>query len=212
MFFATIFRERSKTIDRYFEMIDDAQRESQNEFDAAVLIQSHWRAFRVKQRVGILNDDALKIQSTWRDYKQRQMDAIETVGKETQARIDYFNEKAKIIQKVWRGYDSRRHLFDYYKQQEYLRKIAETNQRMKKELDNYYAKTSEYERRQQYEKEAKRQQEFALRNHHLVSTAAIPSIFQPPPFTQDAEAMPAIEQFIRDVNKSKIVIPSLRRQ
>jgi hypothetical protein len=84
---------------------------------------------------------------------------------------------------------------------------------MRRELDDHYAMTKENEARTKLEKERKRQEENALRSHHLVSTAAIPSIFQPPAFTKDADAMPAVENFIRNINRAmirkevKIVVP-----
>jgi hypothetical protein len=117
---------------------------------------------------------------------------------------------AQKIQRCWRGYDSRRHVFDYFKQKRYLQGIAKTNERMRRELDDHYSGTNENERRTRFERERKREEENALRQHHLVSTAAIPSIFQPPAFTKDAAAMPAVENFIRNVNRARIVIPSLR--
>ena len=87
--------------------------------------------------------------------------------------------------------------------------MKEANENMKRELDDHYAETSENERQAAFDKSKRIQKRNALRQHHLVSTSAIPSIFQPPAFSKDAEAMPAIENFIRNVNKAKLVIPSL---
>jgi hypothetical protein len=81
---------------------------------------------------------------------------------------------------------------------------------MRRELDDHYAITRENEHRAKVERERRRQEENALRSHHLVSTAAIPSVFQPPAFTKDAAAMPAVENFIRNINKAKIFVPSLQ--
>ena len=132
------------------------------------------------------------------------------VEKARAERVAYFNLMAKKIQKVWRGYDSRRHIFDFYKQREYLAQVAEANERMRRELDDHYAKTNEAELRARFEREKRRQEATALRQHHLVSTSAIPSIFQPPAFTKDAAVMPAVENYIRTVNRAKLVIPSLK--
>jgi hypothetical protein len=64
--------------------------------------------------------------------------------------------------------------------------------------------TKENEARTKLERERRRLEENALRSHHLVSTAAIPSIFQPPAFTKDAGAMPEAENYIRNVNHMRI--------
>jgi hypothetical protein len=80
---------------------------------------------------------------------------------------------------------------------------------MRRQLDDHYAVTKENEQRARMEHERRRQEDNALRSHHLVSTAAIPSIFQPPAFTKDSAAMPAVENFIRNINKARIVVPSL---
>ncbi|KAH0787221.1 IQ calmodulin-binding motif family protein [Histomonas meleagridis] len=82
---------------------------------------------------------------------------------------------------------------------------------MRRELDAYYVRTNEEQKQAKYERDKKRQEASALHQHYLVSTAAIPSIFQPPSFTKDADAMPAIENFIRSVNKAKIVVPNLNQ-
>jgi hypothetical protein len=42
-----------------------------------------------------------------------------------------------------------------------------------------------------------------------VSTASIPSVLQLSAFTKDAAAMPAVDNFIRKIDKAKIVLPGL---
>jgi DUF2075 family protein len=136
------------------------------------------------------------------------------VEKAREQRIAYFNKMATRIQGEWRGYDFRRHIFDSWKQKWYLRGVAATNVRMRRELNDHYAITKEDEWHTRVERERKRQEENALWSHHLVSTAAIPSIFQLPSFTKDAKAMPVVENFIWNVNKAhirkdaRIVVPT----
>jgi hypothetical protein len=100
-------------------------------------------------------------------------------------------------------------VFDYKGQQQYLNEITAAGTQMRRQLDDYYAVTKANEQRARMERELRRQEENILRSHHLVSTAAIPSIFQPPAFTKDSAAMPAVENFIRSINRARIVIPSL---
>ena len=80
---------------------------------------------------------------------------------------------------------------------------------MRRDLEDHYAKTADEERRAKEEKERNIEKKKALHLHYLVSTAAIPSVFQPPSFCQDSTALPAVENYIRSVNRAKLVIPSL---
>jgi myosin heavy subunit len=144
------------------------------------------------------------IQKQWRKHRARTLVQCLRVEKARESRINYFNKMATQIQRCWRGYDFRRHIFDYHKQKQYLQTVAATNARMRRELDDHYAMTKENETRTKLERERRHQEENALKSHHLVSTAAIPSIFQPPAFTKDAEAMPAVENFIRNINRAMI--------
>jgi hypothetical protein len=211
--FAQIFADRHLIADRYFALIEAAQVHRMREFRAAVRIQLVWRFHRARLRRAHENRMATVIQKRWRKYRARVLVQCLRVEKARAARIAYFTKMATEIQRCWRGYDFRRHIFDCHRQKQYLRGVAATNARMRRELDDHYATTKENEARAKLERERRRQEESALRSHHLVSTAAIPSVFQPPAFTKDADAMPAVENFIRNINRAairreaKIVIP-----
>lgn len=207
--FAQFYRQRESLADKYFQQVEEAQSHREEEYKAARLIQKKWREHQQRREKAHENKMATIIQRQFRKYQARKLVQCLKVEKEREERNAYFNLMAQRIQKVWRGYDSRRHSFDFYKRQKYLQDIAEANDKMRRDLDDHYAKTNEAERRAKFEREKKRQEENALHQHYLVSTAAIPSIFQPPAFTKDAAAMPAVENFIRNVNKAKIIIPSL---
>jgi myosin heavy subunit len=208
--FAEIYRQRSSITDKYFQVIEQAQANRGREYRAAVLIRETWRSYRERKQREDENEKAILIQKMYRKHQARILVQCMRVEKARADRIAYFNLMATKIQKVWRGFDSRRHVFDYHKQQAYLQEVSRRNAQMRRELDDHYATTTEAQRRTQYEREKKQAEEKALHRHYQVSTAAIPSIFQPPAFTKDAEAMPALENFIRNVNKAKIVIPSLK--
>jgi hypothetical protein len=212
--FAQIYRGRALITDKFFGLVEDAQKNQVREFTAAIRIQLIWRIHRRRLARDHEHKMAVRIQSRWRKTRASSLLQCLRVEKARERRIAYFNKMAVEIQRVWRGYDFRRHVFDYWKQKRYLQGIAATNVRMYRELNDHYAITKENERRTRVERDRRRQEETALRSHHLVSTAAIPSIFQPPSFTKDAEAMPAVENFIRNVNKAwirkdaRIVVPT----
>jgi len=210
--YASIYRERNKIVDMFFHEVEEAQLNRQKEFDAAVLLQSVWRRHIVLRQMTILHYNANLIQNIWRRYRAQIEYRCRKVEKETKDRIAFFNQMARIIQKTWRGYDCRRHVFDFYKQKGFLNDVQQKNNEMNKMLDNHYAQTAEMEKTFKEEASNSKNLQNALKSHYLVSTAAIPSIFQPPAFTKDAAAMPAIEQFIRTVNKARIVIPSCQKK
>ena len=208
--FAEIHRSRAGIEDRYFAMVEDAQANREKEYAAALTLQCAWRRYRLNCKRRHRNRMATLIQTAFRKHQARMLVRCLRVEKARAERTAYFNLMAQKIQKVWRGFNSRRHIFDFFKQRQYLAQVAEANERMRRELDDHYAKTNEAERRARFEREKRKQEETALRQHHLVSTSAIPSIFQPPAFTRDAAVMPAIENYIRTVNRAKLVIPSLK--
>jgi myosin heavy subunit len=208
--FAEIYRERGSITEKYFKIIETAQANRAREYQAALRIRRAWTAYRRRKDLQHRHAMAVLIQKMFRKHQSRVLVRCLQVEKARADRVAYFNAMATKIQKVWRGFDTRRHVFDYHKQQAYLREVAERNVQMRRELDDHYSQTTEAERRTRNERENRRREENALHMHYQVSTAAIPSIFQPPAFTKDAQAMPAIENFIRNVNKASIVIPSLR--
>jgi myosin heavy subunit len=208
--FGQIYRERLQITDKYFSFLQEAQANREKEFNSALLIKRAWRRHRARQDAEHRNRMAIKIQKRYRKYLATIAVRCLRVEKARAERIAFFNKMATKIQRYWRGYDFRRHVFDYKKQKQYLAQVAATNVRMRRELDDHYAITRENEHRAKLERERRRQEENALRSHHLVSTAAIPSVFQPPAFTKDAAAMPAVENFIRNINKAKIFVPSLQ--
>jgi myosin heavy subunit len=207
--FAQIFQGRHSIADKYFAFLATAQENRMKEYDAALRIKRAWRAFRNRRQLEHQNQMAIRIQKRWRKYRARVLVQCLLVEKARADRIEFFNGMATRIQRCWRGYYFRRHVFDYKRQQQYLNEIAAANTQMRRQLDDHYAVTKTNEQRTRMEHERRRQEENALRSHHLVSTAAIPSIFQPPSFTKESAAMPAVENFIRSINRARIVVPSL---
>ena len=207
--FAAIYRARKTISNEYFRAIQDAQEARQIEYDAAMKIKKAWKKYQYVQSCKHRTHMATKIQNVFRRFLAKREVNCLRVEQARAKRIKFFNDSATKIQRMWRGYEARRHTFDYYKQQDYLLSIAHANQQMYRELDDYNAETADYLRTAKFNKENLRQEQIALHQHHLVSTAAIPSIFQPPSFAKDSGALPPVENFIRTVNKAKLCIPSV---
>ena len=207
--FGRIFKNRKSIIKDFYSLIDEAEENREIEEKAAIMIQKHWRSFYTRKQNAILNYNATKIQSTWRMYASILQVQVLRSRKATIEREDFYNEAATKIQRLWRGYLTRTQVFDYYKQQNFLIQQALKNAEMAQMLENYNAQTNDYAEEQVFNQNMELQQKYALQNHHLIATQAIPSIFSPRGFTKDQESLPAIENYIKTINKSKIVIPAL---
>ena len=154
--FAQFYRDRETLSDRYFKMIEEAQANREVEYNAAMRIQKAWRRHRGRQELAYRNKMATIIQKMVRKHQAKTLVQCLRVEKARSERIAYFNLMATKIQKVWRGYDSRRHIFDFAKQQKYLSEVEAANERMRRELDDHYARTNEAERRAKFERQKKR--------------------------------------------------------
>jgi len=207
--FGRIYKKQRSIVDEYYEMIDAAEDNREREENAAIIIQKAWRGFIFRKHFGFLNIKSTKIQSTWRMFYCKIFFSVLKERKATTERRLYFDHQATKIQRVWRGYWARTHTFDFYKQQRFLVQQSLKNAEMAQMLENYYSQTNDYDIQKENEKNIRYQENFALRNHHLVSTSAIPSIFTPNTLTEEGEALPAIEQYIKSLNKARIVIPVL---
>ena len=76
-------------------------------------------------------------------------------------------------------------------------------------LENYHAETNDYIQDRYDMKNIKYQEQFASKNHHLVSTKAMPSIFTANGLNQEQEQMSLIEKYIKSYNKARILVPCL---
>ena len=210
--FAAFYRSRGQIVDHYFNEVEKVQGLREKEYKAAITIQVAWRRYKLEKRRKERNEKAVIIQKTWRMFRDMMEVRCIKAEQETKKRMEFFNNAATKIQKVWRGYYERKHIFDFKKQQEFLKEVNQKNLEMEKMLEQHFAKTDEAQKVAEENAAAQKEVKKALHTHYLVSTSAIPSIFQPPAFTKDAEAMPGIEQFIRTVNKGKIVKPKVAKQ
>ncbi|EAX85168.1 IQ calmodulin-binding motif family protein [Trichomonas vaginalis G3] len=207
--FGRLFRGRNSIIDLYFKEIDEAEENCEKEFNAAVKIQKIWRDYFQRRNLRRLHEKATLIQSCWRRHMAKFYVMQLREEKYSNERMDFFNEMASKIQKRWRGYYTRTQIFDFYKHQNFIVEQAIKNQQMAQMLDSYYAETSEIQNQKDFNKDIETQRKFALNNHHLVSTFTIPSVFKPKPFVKDEPQVPSLEQYIRSINRQKIVVPSL---
>jgi len=147
---------------------------------AAVLIQRRWRGYRDRRWLAFLSACALRIQTQYRGFKGRQRFMQELAGRELAAQKSYFDAQAVMIQKYVRGFLSRKYAQDIYARRSYIQTVARTGDTLLEASDAAQlsqlaalAAKSEEDRGRAFES--------LTRNmHHLLSTRAIPSVFQAP--------------------------------
>ena len=205
--FSAIFQNKKSLEEKYFAKVEQAQENAEKEYKSALVIKRAWKNYKNRLLNKKRNEAALLIQCIWRMHAATVKVRVLRSEKYREEREKYFNDMAIKIQKTWRGYFDRKHTFDYDKQRKYLKAVEEKNKEMMLMLNSHYAETNENERKAEFEKEIKKEERKALKEHYLVSTSAIPSVFQSPAINKDVNALPAVEEFIRTVNKAKIFRP-----
>ncbi len=95
-------------------------------------------------------------------------------------RLGLLNACAVLVQKCGRGFISRRNRHDFYARKSYIATIAARGDDMRAAVQQYRV---DQEQRLSQERRTKADAEFGVLTqnfHHLVSTKAIPGVFNPP--------------------------------
>ncbi|XP_008308629.1 spermatogenesis-associated protein 17 isoform X2 [Cynoglossus semilaevis] len=139
----------------------DENRQTENQ--AAIRIQSWFRACKVQAYLRHLHQNAIIIQRLWRGFTAR-------------AR---FRQMVKIQQR-WRGFYVRKYVHNFYARQRHLQVVSRKNKLIRAEL----SELEELQRRQRDCLEVIKQQTAnahrAHRLHHLLSTKHRPGVFNSP--------------------------------
>jgi len=170
-----------------FVKADEAEQLRREEYLHAVVIQAWYRGCRSRQYLKELNEKATEIQRIWRGFAARKRWRAMVRHEVEKLKSSFFNGMATVIQKTWRGYFSRKLIHDFYALKRYLRKVEAKNQDMRSLLAEEKAKDD----RRRLEEEAtnahKRLVIEAKSKHHLISTYAIPGVFNNPHRTYPEE-------------------------
>ena len=67
--FAEFYRQRNTLTDKYFEKIDEAQKNRKKEFMAAIRIQLTWKSYQLKRKRAMRNEKAIIIQRNFRRHQ-----------------------------------------------------------------------------------------------------------------------------------------------
>jgi len=178
--FLDLLDRSSDVLADIFVQSSEAEKSRIEEYRHAVIIQAWFRGCRSRQCLKELNEKATMIQRIWRGFFARKQ-WRQMVWKEVdQLKSAYYNGMATVIQRTWRGYFSRKLIHDFYALKRYLRSVEVKNQEMRALL----AEEKEKDDRRRLEERAKEAHKRlvleAKSKHHLISTYAVPGVFNHP--------------------------------
>ncbi|XP_017381796.1 spermatogenesis-associated protein 17 isoform X1 [Cebus imitator] len=180
---ATLARLQARSLtvgnEYYFRnSVVDPFRNKEN--DAAVKIQSWFRGCQVRAYIRHLHRIVTIIQKWWRGFLGRKQYQLTVQVAYYTMMMNLYNAMAVRIQRRWRGYRVRKYLFNYYYLKEYLRVVSETNDAIRKALEEFAEMKEREEKKANLEREEKKRDYQARKMHYLLSTKQIPGIYNSP--------------------------------
>ncbi|KAF6022748.1 SPATA17 [Bugula neritina] len=159
------------------------------EYEAAVKIQSWYRALRARAYLRYIIDCSSIIQKRFRGFQGRKQFRVYLKNEVFSMKLNHYNSLATKIQKVWRGFYVRKYIFNYFSFKRYLSGLLIKNETIRETLASY--KEQQQQEKLYEETKAHREAKEAwLRKHHyLVSTAVVPGIYNSPflPYPSEVE-------------------------
>lgn len=158
----------------------EAESLRRDEYRHAVIIQAWFRGCRSRQYLKELNEKATEIQRVfrgfsarkkWREMVQREVDQLKSA---------HYNGMATVIQRTWRGYFSRKLIHDFYALKRYLRGVEEKNEELRTTLAEEKERADKKRLEDQAKEAHRRLVTDAKSKHHLISTYAIPGVYNQP--------------------------------
>jgi len=209
-FFALLSRQ-DEIIDEYFRAVQAANDARETERRAATTIQSGYRASVIRGRYHDVLWAANEIERMVRGHLGYVKAQVKKLERHRVRNKQFFDHVATIIQKHFRGFWSRKYWHHMHARLTYLQSVEDRGQRTVAFLTQ---KNADDQRAQAAAAEVKTRQEFknlTSHLHHLVSTATIPGVYNPP----YSEAVPSafgipVETHLRQTNQVRLPA-SLRR-
>jgi len=159
------------------QLAKEAEFAREYENRSALLIQSLWRGHRVRSHNKFLNRCATIIQTWWRVYKAKTLFRQKLKEHVVQLRLKYYDDNAVKIQKIWRGFYVRQYVLDYYSRKRYLAGLEQKNEQIRTQLQEYREYLEQKQLEQQRQANIAKLEDEAKRTHYLVSTKAVPGIY-----------------------------------
>lgn len=145
---------------------------------AAITIQRHWRGYSDRHYIAHLHAQATTIQRTFRGFLARRR--VERMRAERRSRVEaaFYASMAVAIQRVWRGHHSRTHYADFYRRRLYIQHVTQAGQQVARDMRHYSQQRTQQLRAAQQHKFDATVSHLARHTHHLLSTAAQPSVWR----------------------------------
>ncbi|XP_056135307.1 spermatogenesis-associated protein 17 [Lampris incognitus] len=163
----------------YFLRNIQAEENRRRENQAAMQIQSWFRACKVRTYLSHLHKKATIIQKIWRSFAARAR--VRQMVKEAYfiMKMNFYQAMAVRIQCRWRGYYVRKYIHNFYARKRYLDGLAMKNEQVKNGLDE----VEELQKIERERLERKREQKAKVKQarlHYLLSTKQCPGVYNSP--------------------------------
>ncbi|XP_054476434.1 spermatogenesis-associated protein 17 [Anoplopoma fimbria] len=157
-----------------------AEENRQRDNQAAIRIQSWFRACKVQAYLSHLHKKAIIIQKIWRGFTARARFRQMVKAAYFIMKMNFYEEMAVRIQRRWRGFFVRKYVHNFYARKRYLEGLSRKNELVRMDLDEL----EELQKRERYCLEMVKEQSAkvyqAHRLHHLLSTKQCPGVFNSP--------------------------------
>ncbi|PRP78030.1 spermatogenesis associated 17-like [Planoprotostelium fungivorum] len=126
--FYNLWKDRHTIIlGHYFRVSEEAEARREQDHNAAVTIQSLWRAYLVRSDIKQRHRAATQIQRLFRGFMGRRLFRAECELAQQKQRRNFFNSAATKIQRVWKGHYVRTKVLDFYARKRYLSEVQLKN-------------------------------------------------------------------------------------
>ncbi|DAZ93582.1 TPA: hypothetical protein N0F65_009930 [Lagenidium giganteum] len=178
--FYDCWHARHATLDQLQELLKDAKLHRDEENVAAIDIQRLFRGQRVRARITTQRNAEIVIARVYRGHLARRRCKNLQRHRRNLERATVFHFYAIVVQKMYRGWHSRRKKLDMRVRRAYVRDIATKGEDMRRLL-NEKLRQQQLEEQNNIEESARKELREVSRNlHHLVSTRAVPGIYNSP--------------------------------
>ena len=197
---------RNGLIQGYFDSLNDKEKYKYLELKAIIIFQKYIRRFLCRKRFLLLKSQSLEVQKAFRGYLARDNHKKEFEVQNDNIMTQFYEFHISIIQKHWRGYKWRKINMDYQAKKQWLETTRTKNEETLVKMREIIAKKKSNLQLKFEEEQKNNFFNIAYRAHHLVSTKAIPGVYNNPylpPELKPKVYNTDIEEYLRTVIKNK---------
>ena len=192
----------------------DAVANGPKEGEAAIHIQRCFRGSIDRGYIAFKSGKATEIQRCFRGHCDRQEFHERKMKKRDKRTYALFKYFAMQLQRVFRGYYSRKYKSNHSDRKRFIGDLEETGRKVREMMYTYSMDQAIREEREAKEKEDRDFEFYASNLHHLMSTRAIPGVFNPPkeymiaPTWRDQTVEDHVRNTIKDLLRTKGIAKS----